>query len=375
MDPKLIAIYFPQFHNIPENDNWWGKNFTDWELVKKSQPLFPNHNQPRVPLDDDYYNPCNTDTLQKHISLAKEYNVHGFMFYHYWFDGKLMLEKPLDNFLENKELDMPFCLSWANASWTRQWTGNNEILLKQNHYPDKELWKKHFDYLLPFFLDKRAIKIDEKPLFAIYAPNMMKHTGEMFDYWQQLATENGLKGIYFMAMKNYDFANHGFLKEYDALLNFQPRQANTSNKNPHKQKLMSLSYLRLLPEKYQNIIAGIRLRFKSISKIETENIWNHILQYAYHNEYPQYKLNMYESAFFDWDNTARYGNRATIYTEKSAEEKKHFLKNLYIKAKENNSEYIIFNAWNEWSESAYLEPDKKNKFAHLEIIKEIFNGK
>ncbi len=374
MNPKLIAIYFPQFHDIPENDEWWGKNFTDWELVKKSRPLFDGHYQPRIPRDG-YYNPCEKDVLKKQAVLAEQYNVFGFMFYHYWFDGKLILEKPAETFLRSKDIDMPFCFSWANASWTRQWTGNNEILLKQNHIPDENLWEKHFSYLLPFFKDSRYMKKDNKPIFAIYAPNLLKETERMFALWNKMAKENGMEGIYFIAMKNYDFANPSFLNSFDALMNFQPRQANVSAKNPHKQKLMSLSYFRLLPERMQNFLAGIRLKFKSISKIDTPQIWQHILKFAYQSEYPQYKLDLYESAFFDWDNTARYGKRATIYTEQSLEEKRAFLESLYQKATENNSEYIFFNAWNEWSESAYLEPDEKKDFAHLEIIKEIFDKK
>lgn len=372
MNPKLLAIYFPQFHNIPENNVWWGKDFTDWELVRKAKPLFDGHYQPRVPLNNNYYNPTQKEVWQWQIDTAKQYHIHGFMIYHYWFDGKLLLEKPAQVLLNNPDLDIPFCLSWANAGWTRQWTGNNEILIRQRHTPDQQLWTEHFKYLLPFLKDRRAIKIDDKPLFAIYAPNLVHETKQMFDLWNELAKQNGLKGIHFMAMKNYEFANPSFLSNYDSLLKFQPREANTSPRNPQKQRLMSLALLRLLPETIQNKIAGIRLKLKSTSFIDTPNIWNCILNEAYNNPTPQYDLDIFESAFWDWDNTARYGRRATVYSHTSFEDKQAFMQALYDKAQDNDSEYIVFNAWNEWSECAYLEPDNVYQYRQLEIIKHIF---
>lgn len=373
---KLIAIYFPQFHNIPENDVWWGKNFTDWELVKNATPLFKGHYQPRIPLDLGYYNPCDKAVLMRQIEIAKAYKVYGFMFYHYWFDGKLILEKPLQTFINNPDLDIPFCLSWANGSWTRQWVGNNEFLIEQKHIPDPQLWALHFDFLLPFFKDKRAICIDGKPIFCIYNPDFIKETSEMFKLWNTLAKKNGLKGLYYIAMKNYEFPNAAFLANYDALLKFQPREANTSAKNKHRQKLMSIKWMRALPEKVQNRLNGIRLHLKSKTIINSDLIWEHILTNAYLNDYKNYNdhLQIFESAFFDWDNTARYKNKATIYTNMSISNKKKYLSELKCKAEANHSPYIFFNAWNEWSESAYLEPDKKNGYAHLQIVSDIFSS-
>ena len=150
MNTQLIAFYFPQFHAIPENDNWWGKGFNDWDLVKTAKPNYKGHNQPRIPMDGNFYNPCDVATLKKQVDLAKQYGIGGFMFYHYWFDGKLLLEKPLETFLKHTELDFPFCICWANETWTRAWTGHPEsILIKQTHIPTEEMWKKHFYYLLP----------------------------------------------------------------------------------------------------------------------------------------------------------------------------------------------------------------------------------
>lgn len=372
MIPKLIAIYFPQFHNIPENDKWWGKDFTDWELVKSAKPLYPGHHQPRVPLFEEYYNPCKKEVLEKQIQMAKDYHIGGFMFYHYWFDGKLILEKPLETFLSNSDLDMPFCLSWANASWTRQWKANNEFLLEQKHTPDKVLWKKHFDYLLPFFKDRRALKINEKPVFVVNTPEIIKHSKEMFDCWQQLALQNGLPGLYLIASKHYDFLKTSFLKSYNGILKIQPREANNSSKNPNAHKILKIKTYRLLPEKIQNMIRQWRLKYKGTTFVNSNKIWEHILNHSYENEFSEYNLDVFEAVYFDWDNTARYGKRANIFSALTKEEKTKYMTALKEQTIAANCPFVFFNAWNEWSEGTYLEPDKKNGFENLEVIKALF---
>ena len=164
--PHIIAFYLPQFHTIPENDEWWGKDFTEWTNVKKTKPLFLSHNQPRVPLDKNYYDLMNPATFLWQTELAKKYNVDGFCFYHYWFDGKLLLEKPLEMWLKHPEFDRAFCFSWANEPWTRSWDGlNKNILMPQNYNGEKDIIA-HFNYMLPFFNDSRYIKIDNKPVFV-----------------------------------------------------------------------------------------------------------------------------------------------------------------------------------------------------------------
>jgi len=371
-NPKLIAIYFPQFHSIPENDKWWGKNFTDWDLVRVAKPMFSGHNQPRVPLNDIYYDPCEKGVLAKQIVQAKEYGIGGFMFYHYWFDGRLILQRPLEVFLNNPDLDMPFCLSWANNSWTRQWKANNEILLEQKHINDSSLWKKHFMYLLPFFKDKRAIKINNKIVFVINTPEIIKQTKEMFDFWNELARQNGIDGLYLIASKHYDYINHSFLENYNAVLKIHPREANNSNKNPSAHKILKMKWFRLLPEKSQNILRQLRLKYKKISIIDSIMIWEYIIANAYVNDYKEYSLDVFEAIYFDWDNTARYGKRATVYTNLTLKQKRDVMRQLIEKTKINDCPYIFFNAWNEWSEGTYLEPDKKDEFENLETIKLLF---
>ena len=187
---KTIAIYLPQFHEVEENNQWWGKGFTDWITVKNAQPLCAGHRQPRVPLGQNYYDLSNHDVMQWQAKLAKRYHISGFCFYHYWFkDGRKILEKPAENLLEWMDIDMPFCFSWANQTWARTWTNiqnsnawtgsdyeksdeEEGILLRQS-YGGKKEWKEHFEYLLPFFKDDRYIQYDKKPIFLIYKPEYM----------------------------------------------------------------------------------------------------------------------------------------------------------------------------------------------------------
>ena len=148
---KIIAFYLPQFHCFPENDAWWGTGFTEWNNVRSAQPLFKNHNQPRVPLDNNYYDLTETENLRWQAHLAQKYGVYGFCYYHYWFNGKLLMEKPMEQMLSDKEIQLPFCICWANENWTKAWAKRSkEVLIAQN-YENKEDWKKHFEYLEKFF--------------------------------------------------------------------------------------------------------------------------------------------------------------------------------------------------------------------------------
>jgi hypothetical protein len=370
--PKLIAFYFPQFHVIPENDEWWGKGFTDWKLVKESKPLFEGHYQPRIPINENYYDPRDKDTLKNQAELARKYGVDGFMFYHYWFDGKLYLEKPMEVFLSNPDIDISFCVTWANESWTRSWVGKPEIFLqKQLHTNDKEIWENHFNYLLPFFKDARAIKIEEKPVFLIYQPFLINNSRELIDYWNELAVRNGLKGLYFIAIKNHDYQSPDFLNSYEGVMKFQPREAYSSKDFKEHNFTARINVLRRLPHKVQLYLTKLNQKLSQHKIFDSNKLWEIILRKAYQNDFKDYKIKVFESAYFEWDNTPRYNKKAKIFIGLSPEKKKINLKKLILEAKKNKSPYVFFNAWNEWSESAYLEPDQKNGYRDLEIIKEV----
>ena len=220
---KIIAFYLPQFHNIPENDEWWGDGFTEWTNVKKAKPLYEGHMQPRVPLGGNYYNLLDDNVKIWQADLAKKYGVYGFCYYHYWFNGKMLLEKPMEQMLANKEVDIPFCICWANEPWTKAWVGDERKLLIAQEYGQEEEWKQHFMYLLPFFKDERYITKNGKPLFVFYRPDIVPCMKEMIETWDKLAKENGLSGITFAFQSgDYDWNNSKEAKLFDYDIEFQP---------------------------------------------------------------------------------------------------------------------------------------------------------
>jgi Glycosyltransferase WbsX len=368
---KLIAMYFPQFHAIPENDRWWGKGFTDWNNVKNANAQFEGHYQPRIPLDNNYYDQSELETLRWQINIAKEHGIYGFCHYHYWFDGKQLLETPTNLILENKDIDFPFCLSWANETWSRRWDGrNHHILIQQTHLPTKESWKRHYDYLIKAWNDPRAIKVDGKPVFIIYRPLRIEKINDMLSYWRELAIQNGLQGLYFIFQKQYESPKRKCLESFDAIFQFQPFEAINS---PTIDDL-SLRYspivkmFRLLPEHIQEVLRGFRTRHakKRLRFQDYDRVWQHIVEIR-----PDQTLTTYPGAFVDWDNSSRYKNRAILFRGASPVSfEKWFGKLVETMSQRNLPENFIFlNAWNEWSEGTYLEPDEKYGYQYLEAVK------
>jgi hypothetical protein len=355
---RLLAFYFPQFHAIPENDEWWGRGFTDWVNVRKAQPMFRDHYQPRVPLGGRYYDQSLKSTIEWQIGTARSYGVHGFCHYHYWFDGKQLLQTPTDIVMESKELDFPFCLAWANETWSRRWDGrDHHILQEQTHRPDKVLWEAHFNYLFRAWSDDRAIKVDGKPMFLIYRAHRIHQMAEMFDFWRELAHRRGLPGLYFAAIKQYEFPMPEVLKHFDAVVQFQPFEALYSPDFemalPTIQRGRAVQLARrLLPEKAQDLLRAARYSlFEGLTFYDYDRVWKHILKTEREAGIPAFP-----GAFVDWDNTARYKKRARIFRGASPERFEHWFRQLVeITARRPDPEHFIFlNAWNEWAEGTYL---------------------
>ncbi len=371
---KLIAMYFPQLHAIPENDAWWGKGFTDWEKVKSASAQYDGHYQPRMPLNQEYYDQSKIETLCRQIILAKKYGIFGFCHYHYWFDGKQLLEKPTNLIMDNKDIDFPFCLSWANETWSRRWDEQgNQILIKQTHPPSRKSWKKHFDYLIKAWSDPRAIKVDGKPVFVIYRPQRINSIDEMLAYWRELAQQNGLPGLYFIFQKQYELRNTNCLNSFDALFQFQPFEAINSPMYEKKliRRSLMLSLVRKLPELYQDLLREFKTKFiKKLTFHDYDETWQQIVKIR-----EDQKLVTYPGAFVDWDNTARYKERATIFRGASPNTFTPWFERLINTMPHRNlSENLIFlNAWNEWSEGAYLEPDERYGYQYLEAIKKVMD--
>jgi hypothetical protein len=372
---KVIAMYFPQFHPVAENDAWWGNGFTDWDLVKAAQPLYAGHYQPRIPLGNNYYDQAKLETLRWQIGLAREHGIYGFAHYHYWFDGKQLLETPTNLLLQNRDLDFPFCLSWANETWSRRWDGRDHLaLMRQTHPATRESWKRHYDYLIRFWTDPRAIKVAGKPVFAIYRPQRIDKIEDMLAYWRQLAMKDGLPGLYFMFQKQHELPNSKCLRPFDAQFQFQPFEAiNSPGYAKSAIRNSSLTgVVRRLPERYQDLLRGIRAKFVNAPRFEDyATTWRQILAIR-----PDPVLPTFPGAFAEWDNSARYGKRAIIFRGATPDAFRDYFAELVKSMPQRNlpENFIFFNAWNEWSEAAYLEPDERFGCQLLQSVHEAVIG-
>ncbi|MBR4267262.1 MAG: glycoside hydrolase family 99-like domain-containing protein [Bacteroidales bacterium] len=344
---KIFALYLPQYHTIPENDKWWGMGFTEWTNVKKSKPLFKGHNQPRIPLNNNYYNLLDDNTFKWQIGLAKKYGIDGFCFYHYWFNGKLLLEKPLENYLANKDLDFPFFFSWANEPWARTWDGQNKNVLMPQIYGGKDDIVNHFNYMLPFFKDFRYIKKDNKPVFVLYKANSITYLEEMIDIWTKMAKNNGFDGVFFIESL-VGTQKEKYSQQTDACFYFEPMWSRIHFKDSLFLRLLRYCFWR--------------------NRSSYERGMKKILNYEHINE------NRYAGFFVDWDNSPRKGKNGSIYLKSSPIIFEKYLIEQVKKMQQNNCSVLFINAWNEWCEGAYLEPDVVNKYSYLECIKRVKNN-
>lgn len=362
---KIIAFYLPQYHEIPENNKWWGKGFTEWVNVKKAHPLFEGHYQPRVPLNKNYYNLLDEEVQKWQVSLAKKYGIYGFCFYHYWFDGHLLLEKPVEQWLKNRDLNLPFCICWANENWTQAWVSKESTVLIAQKYGDKEMWRRHFEYLLPYFKDTRYIKENGRPLMVIYRPEIIPCKNEMIDYWNELAIQNGLPGLIFAYQHvGLDRESNKDDSRFKYNIEYQPQYATYDlTKNRWKGiKKIRRTILKVLENYFCIDLRGVRPG--GLIKGKYEDVWNAILTHRPENQ------KCIPGAFVDWDNTPRKGEKGSVWHGATPEK---FHKYLSIQIKRERDIYqkdmMFMFAWNEWGESGYLEPDEKFKYGYLEALK------
>lgn len=369
---KVVAFYLPQYHPIPENDKAYGKNFTEWVNVKKALPLFENHNQPRIPLENNYYSLLDGNTMIEQSKLAKSYGIYGFCYYHYWFkNGKKLLEKPLEMMLNTKEIDIPFMLCWANENWTKHWDGgNNEIIVEQD-YGDYDDLINHIDYLCRFFRDKRYIKIDDKPVLVIYKPEIIPNLKKIVDIIKKRVIENGLPGIVLISQyPDYYFSNRNN-DYFDYHIQFQPKfiqDYEVEEKNLIRRKIKHFMLSHNMNQIYQVLLKKYQSKKKKalIHRDYCED-WKKIIDFQVTDE------KLMAGAFVDWDNTPRNKN-GLVYDNANPQLFERFFSSLVKKVNEEYStEFIFINAWNEWAEGAYLEADEKNQYGYLEAIKRVLN--
>jgi len=357
-------LYLPQYHRIKENDIWWGEGYTEWTAVKNAVPLFHGHKQPRVPLNNNYYDlkDESASTWKWQADLVNEYGIFGFSIYHYWFKGRQLLEKPMEILLSHKEINLKYCICWANESWTRTWYGlENEVLLLQE-YGNKEDWENHFNYLLQFFNDERYIKVDGKPVINIYKSSHVVQLESMLDCWRSLALKSGFNGIYVVVANNA--ANDVNKQErrielVDAFYDFEPGYSTKNNFAP----IEGIAYYSKI---ILNTICNMTMKTQRLERIiDIRKIYRKI-----YSQYSRDKIKgkpTFPGIFPMWDNTPRRGYKGMVYVNASPELFYDALKHLC--GKTLDGDFIYINAWNEWGEGCYLEPDTENGFAYLEAIR------
>jgi lipopolysaccharide biosynthesis protein len=336
---RTVAFYLPQFHPIPQNDEWWGDGFTEWTNVTRATPLFDGHDQPRVPAELGYYDLRDTEVLHRQAELARRHDIDAFCMYFYWFDGKRLLERPLDAYLADGP-DFPFCLSWANEHWTRRWDGKDrEILMGQSYSPGSA--EEVFRAMRPYLTDRRYLRVEGLPVLLVHRADHLPDAKAFASAWRRLAVEWGLGGLYLVAAETVpglDSRSLGF----DAVAEFPPVGANT------------LRASRLVPPR--RLDRGFRGRLMDYARLAER------FSTRENAPFPRHR-----GVMPGWDNTARRRHAATIYLRSSPDQYSRWLRRARAceDAARGAAGLVFVNAWNEWAEGAYLEPDRRHGDAYL----------
>lgn len=347
-DCKLIAFYLPQFHAIDLNDRYFGKGFTEWTNVAKATPQFVGHHQPQIPFDVGFYDLSHDDVMFRQIELAKQYGLYGFCFHYYWFSGKRLLEKPIFNYLNNKALDFPFCLCWANENWSTLWDGGDrKVIMKQEL--TREDFDRFWDDIKGFFADQRYIKIDNCPLLVVYRPSLFENHlfTEFVNTLRELAKENGYNDLFVLRT---NFQEKGACREWacDGTVQFPPHGLWGQHVSP----MSNPSFIK----------KNSMMRFDMSSFLVDSGIAAKGL--------PD---DVYRGAFPAWDNTARKCHSGgCVFSGITPEGFTEWLKECIRWTKghhDKEHQFVFINAWNEWGEGAHLEPDTKYGYAHLAAVK------
>jgi lipopolysaccharide biosynthesis protein len=354
---KPWCFYLPQFHPIPENDAWWGKGFTEWDNVRAAEPLFPGHFQPQEPAGagyDDYYDLRDPAVLACQAGLARAYGIYGFVFYHYWFSGRRLLETPVANLLATPHLELPFFLCWANESWTRRWDGlDREVLIAQEYSPADDL--KHIRNLLPLFRDRRYYKLAGRPLLMVYRSEELPDPEATAQRWRSEVRKAGFPDLYLLRVEGFqgeiDPGEHGF----DAAVEFAPDW-------------------RCLTRRVYLDAAGKWC--ESPDGAHPGTTANRVFLYdevaAAMQAKPEPGYRRYPGVFPAWDNSARRRRGgATIIHGASPEIFQSFFQAAAARtaAFAADERFVFINAWNEWGEGCHLEPDRQHGRAFLEALR------
>lgn len=366
---KIIALYLPQFHPIPENDEWYGKGFTEWTNVAKAKPLFKGHKQPRVPADLGFYDLRVPNIQFEQAEMAKQYGIDAFSYYHYWFgDGKQLLEKPFQRILADKTYTFPFMLHWANGSWMKkQWNadGSGDKVLMEQKYPGEADAVQHFYALLPAFSDERYMRIEGKIPFVVDQPMKSQEILNMFDIWRNLAQKEGIGDFLFIA--------HTAHHEEEMVLNHDGVDGLL-----RKDGLYRGAYDAIIDSQYRKVMytdLGAKAKFMLRKKLGFPNIYEYedALKCAF-GEYDKDER-VFPEVFPRFDHSPRSKGKELIYVNDTPELFREYMEKAIsiVKDKSEDRKLVFIRAWNEWGEGNYLEPDLDSGLGYLEAIKEAKN--
>lgn len=380
MKARVIAFYLPQYYPVKENDEMWGKGFTEWRNVAKAKPLFWGHYQPQLPADLGFYDLRIPEIREEQVELAKEAGIEGFCYWHYWFgNGRRILERPFEEVLKSGKPDFPFCLGWANHSWSnRTWQKldrfQKDVVFIEQQYLGDEDYIAHFYEVLTAFKDKRYITVDNKPLFLIYAPEDIPNVEHFIKLWNKLAIENGLAGIHFVArVASTGKLNPGISKR-KMMESVNERYNKFIDKGFNAISSSTLKQADILTKGYYKKMFNLLLERKAIQFGIEKYDYSKIIKNLYHKE--DMREDVYPQLIPRWDKTPRKGRDAQIYYNSTPENFRKSIKYALkrIEHKPEEKKILFLFAWNEWGEGAYLEPDIKYGKQYIDVLREELSG-
>ena len=350
---RAVAFYLPQFHPIPENDAWWGKGFTEWTNTAKARAMFRGHYQPHVPADLGFYDLRVPEARAQQADLARSFGIEAFCYYHYWFAGRRILERPFDEVLASGQPDFPFCLCWANETWTGIWHGAPKRILIEQTYPGPEDHERHFQSLLPAFRDRRHLRVGGVPAFVVYKPHEVGEPRVFIDQWKAMAEQAGLGGLHIVGFETTVAGPELIAMGYDAVIKAPLIKRRTwvsawnSRRNPRVWVCNKLDHLRGMPQIYDYLAwaqANMPLRVDG------------------HLSYP--------CVVHAWDNTPRSGANGVVLRNPDPEAFRGLLSAAVVAVSDHGADQrlVFLKSWNEWAEGNHLEPDLRHGTAYLQVV-------
>ncbi|MDC1499039.1 glycoside hydrolase family 99-like domain-containing protein [Amylibacter sp.] len=370
MSVRPIAIYLPQFHPVPENDEWWGKGFTEWRNVVQATPRFHGHYQPHIPADLGFYDLRTPEIRQQQASLAQEYGIYGFCYYHYWFNGRRILERPVQEILDSGDPNFPFMLCWANENWTRIWDGGNKSILLSQEYSEND-HRAHAEALMPYFKDPRYIRVNDKPVFAIYRTDSISDPNRMCEIFQEVAAANDMQ-LHLCQIEKDRIGRPGTPQDwgFDAAIDFQPLSRSFRRFNQRTKKSLAARTHRLA-FKLVRKLSGLTKIIRSPNQPNNYHSYQRFVDFDMQQPASPYLC--YPGVSPGFDNTSRRkDNGAAIFWGSTPATFRRWVhaKVARFQPSREEEDLLFVNAWNEWAEGNHLEPCLKYGHQYLEALRD-----